>query len=82
MRKKRHKTTYKPNHELSRFALICDKQTELSECARWPVCQTTHCSRKQTELSKLNALRGHCAKQPFVMHSYLTLSYLLHLHTY
>ena len=32
--KERHKTTYKPNHEFSRFVLICDKQTELSECAR------------------------------------------------
>ena len=28
--------TYTPNHELSRFSLFCDKQTELSECARWP----------------------------------------------
>ena len=52
MRKGRHKTTYKPNHELSRFALICDKQTKLSECTGWPMCQTTYCSRKQTELSK------------------------------
>ena len=25
MRKGRHKTTFKPNHELSQFALICDK---------------------------------------------------------
>ena len=52
MHKEQHKTTYKLNYELSRFALICDKQTELSECAPWPVCQMTHCGRKQTELYK------------------------------
>ena len=57
MQKGQHKTTHKLNHELSQFALICDKQTKLSECAQWPVCQTTHCYRKQTELSK-------CARWP------------------
>ena len=25
MQKERHKITYKPNHEFSQFALICDK---------------------------------------------------------
>ena len=29
----------------------CDEQTELSECARWPMCRTTHRGRKQTKLS-------------------------------
>ena len=52
-----YKTTYKPNHDLSRIALICDEQTKLSECARWPVCQTTYYGRKQSELSK-------CARWP------------------
>ena len=33
MRKERQKVTYRPNHELSRFSLIYDKQTELSESA-------------------------------------------------
>ena len=33
MRKERQKVTYRPNHALSRFSLIYDKQTELSESA-------------------------------------------------
>ena len=33
MRKEWHKVTYTPHHKLSWFSLICDKQTELSECA-------------------------------------------------
>ena len=33
MRKERQKVTYRPNHELSRFSLIYDKQTELRESA-------------------------------------------------
>ena len=42
MQKEQHKVTYRPNHELSRFSLICDKQTELSDnvlggqCAKRP----------------------------------------------
>ena len=57
MRKEWHKVTYTPHHKLSWFSLICDKQTELSECASWPMCQTTCCGRKQTERSK-------CAQWP------------------
>ena len=33
IRKERQKVTYRPNHELSRFSLIYDKQTEVSESA-------------------------------------------------
>ena len=77
MRKGRHKTTYKPNHELSRFALICDKLNLANVPGGHAVYQTTHCGRKQSELSK--CARWPMSDNPFVMHSYLTLSCLLHL---
>ena len=52
MRKERHKTTYKPNHELSQFALICDKLNLANALGGHAVCQTIHCGHEQTELSK------------------------------
>ena len=46
MRKERHQRPNKP------MCGGCDEQTELSgECARWPMCRTTHGGRKQTKLS-------------------------------
>ena len=45
MRKERHQRPDKP------MCGGCDEQTELSECARWPGCRTTHRGRKQTKLS-------------------------------
>ena len=63
MRKERHKTTCKPTCELSRFALrICDRQTELNECTRWLVCQTTHygCRKKGTEQMRWVANVPNC----------------------
>ena len=62
MRKGRHKTTYKPNRELSRFALICDKLNLANVLSGNAVCQTTHCGRKQSELSKMRSVAN--VKQP------------------
>ena len=102
MRKERHTNDLQTESRVEPIALICDKtiETELSECALWPVCQTTnrscrenelnecarwsmcqttHCARNQTEREWVRSV-ANVPNNPYVTHSYLTLSCLLHLH--